>query len=147
MELQCVFFLMDGLSPPPGERWHGGVSPVAEGPEPLLLQAADGSRSLSVFLPGLPAHNTRGGPDVPHRGLVVESLRVCCGFKLRFCVKTLKPAELHQLQLLWTPAGHRTLALVFKHQTAAQFLQRFPGFSLLLSTGRERSCNKVFLLN
>lgn len=85
VELQCVFVLMDGLSPPPGERWHGGVSPVAEGAEPLLLQAADGSRSLSVFLPGLPAHHTRGGPAVPHRGLVVESLRVCCGFKLFLC--------------------------------------------------------------
>lgn len=51
---------------PAGERWDGGVSTVAQREEPLLLQAADESRPLSIFLSGLLAHNTHACSHVPH---------------------------------------------------------------------------------
>lgn len=56
----CLLFV------PPGERWHGGVSTVAQREEPLLLQAADEPCPLSIFLSGLPAHHTCACPHVPH---------------------------------------------------------------------------------
>lgn len=43
------------------------MSTVAQREEPLLLQAVDEPRTLSIFLPRLLAHNTRACPHVPHR--------------------------------------------------------------------------------
>ncbi|XP_028442318.1 LOW QUALITY PROTEIN: golgin subfamily B member 1 [Perca flavescens] len=56
-----------------GERRHGGVPTLAQREEPLLLQAVDEPRALSIFLSGLPAHNTRARPHVPHWGPVASS--------------------------------------------------------------------------
>lgn len=51
---------------PAGERWDGGVPAVAQREEPLLLQAADEPRPISISLSGLLAHDTRARPHVPH---------------------------------------------------------------------------------
>lgn len=50
---------------PPGERRHVCVPTVAQRAEPVLLQAADEPRPLSISLPGLLARNTRARPHVP----------------------------------------------------------------------------------
>lgn len=42
------------------------MSTVAPRPEPLLLQAADESHSLSIFLSGLLVHRTCARSHVPH---------------------------------------------------------------------------------
>lgn len=58
-----------------GERWHGGMSAMAQGAESVLLQAADESRPLSLLLPGVPGHGARGGAHVSHRCSVVLKLK------------------------------------------------------------------------
>lgn len=69
---------------PPGERRHGGVPAVAQRAEPLLLQAADESRTLSIFLPGLLTHDPRARPHVPDRCAVAPEHS---GFMFCLCVK------------------------------------------------------------
>lgn len=66
------------VSVPPGERRHGGVPPVDQGAEPLLLQAADEPSALPILLPGLPAHATCAGPHVPLWRPVTMSLWFKC---------------------------------------------------------------------
>lgn len=50
---------------PAGDGRHAGVPAVAQGAEPLLLQAADEPRPFSLLLPGLLARDTRARPHVP----------------------------------------------------------------------------------
>lgn len=49
------------------------MSTLAQREEPLLLQAADESLSLSIFLSGLPAHRARARSHVPHRVPVAKA--------------------------------------------------------------------------
>ncbi len=96
-------FSHSGLFVPAGERWHGGVPAVAQRAEPLLLQAVDDPRPLSIFLPSLLAHNTCARPHVPHWCPVVH---VATGTRQQFirCVrsawKTLKLAHAPQMERL-----------------------------------------------
>lgn len=59
-----------------GYRWHGGLSTLDQGEEPVLLQTADEPRPLSLLLPGLPAHHTPTGPHVPHWCFVAGRVHV-----------------------------------------------------------------------
>lgn len=80
------------------ERWHGGVSPVAQRAKPVLLQTTDKSHPFSIFLPGIPAHDTCDCCLVPHWLFVVKLFSLANSqnvFHFGFSVsmlKTLKPA-------------------------------------------------------
>lgn len=50
---------------PTGDRWCLRMPALDQGAEPLLLPAADESRPLSVFLPGVLARNPRAHAHVP----------------------------------------------------------------------------------